>query len=165
MKMTEHTTSTTTPNGTAPNEVKGAATDIKGILERFQLPGFDVKGFLDARKLDVDAMTEATSAAFAGSQTIVDRQADLLKTFLTEIGDVLHTLPEGTAMPAEIISRQQELATKALSSALTSMKDIAETARKSQSEIMEIAATRMRSNVEEIRDLVKRAEPKATSAK
>ena len=135
-----------------------AGPDIAGMLERFKLPGFDVDGFVQSRKLDIDAVTKASSAAFSGAQTIVDKQNELLKTVLTEVSDALRTLPADAAKPADLVRKQQELANKALTSAINSMKEIAETARESQSEILEIASNRVRSSVEEIRRLAKRPE-------
>jgi phasin family protein len=160
MKMTEQTTATSDPKRTPSQDVKNAAPDITGLLERFKLPGFDLEGFVQSRKLDIDAVTQATSAAFDGAQTIVDKQAELLKTVLTEVGDALRTLPEDAAKPADLVRKQGQLANQALSSALASMKEIAETLRKSQSEILEIASNRVRSNVEEIRRLAKQNEVK-----
>jgi hypothetical protein len=40
MKMTEQTTAKSDPKGTPPQDVKNAAPDITGMLERFKLPGF-----------------------------------------------------------------------------------------------------------------------------
>jgi phasin family protein len=140
-------------------DVKGESLDIRGMLERFKLPGFDLDGFLESRKLDIDSVTRGTSAAFVGAQTIVEKQADLLKTVLTEVGDALRKLPQEAAKPAEIIRKQQELASEALSSALASMKEIADTVGKSQSEIIEIVSNRVRSNIEEIRNLANRHRP------
>jgi phasin family protein len=133
-----------------------AAPDIRGIIERFKLPGFHLEGFVASRKLDIDAVTKATSATLAGAQTIADEQAELLKTVLTEVGEALRTSPQEAAKPAELIGKQRDLVQKALSSAFASMKEIAETARKSQSEVIEIASDRVRSNVEEIRRLAQR---------
>jgi phasin family protein len=130
--------------------------DITGLLEKFKLPGFDIDTFVESRKQDIDAVTRATTAAFSGAQSIVDKQTELLKTVLTEVSDALRTLPSDAAKPAELLRKQQELANDALTSALASMKEIAETVRVSQSEILEIASNRVRSNVEEIRRLVKR---------
>jgi len=137
---------------------KDAGPDVTGILEKFKLPGFDVDDFLESRKQDIDALTRATSAAFTGAQSIVDKQTELLKTVLSEVGDALRTLPADAAKPAELLRKQQELASEALNSALTSMKEIAESVRESQSEILEIASSRVRANVEEIRRLAKRPE-------
>jgi len=134
----------------------GGAPDIAGMLEKFKLPGFDMNSFVESRKQDIDAVTKATSAAFSGAQTIVDKQNELLKTVLTEVSDALRTLPADAAKPAELIRKQQQLASEALTSAIASMKEIAESVRESQSEIMEIASNRVRSNVEEIRRLAQR---------
>jgi phasin family protein len=165
MKMTEQTTATSDPKGTPSQDVKNAAPDITGLLERFKLPGFDLDGFVESRKQDIDAVKQATSAAFAGAQTIVDKQTELLKTVLTEASDALRTLPEDAAKPAELVRKQGKLANQALSSALASMKEIAETLREKQSEILEIASSRVRSNVEEIRRLAKRPETHENDAK
>ena len=80
---------------------------------------------------------------------------------LTEVGNALHTLPADAAKPAELLRKQQELANEALSSALASMKEMAETVRKSQAEILEIASSRVKSNVEEIRKFAKRPDNEA----
>jgi phasin family protein len=137
------------------------APDITGILEKFKLPGFDIDGFVESRKLDIDAVTRATSAAFTGAQSIVDKQTELLKTVLTEVSNALRTFPADAAKPAELVRKQQELANEALTSAIASMKEIAETVRESQSEILEIASNRVKSNVEEIRRLAKRPDSEA----
>ncbi len=163
--MTDQTTTTTESNSTLRGDIHNAAkkatADITGILERFKLPGFDLDGFVQTRKLDIDAVTAATSAAFDGAQTIVDKQTELLKTVLTEVSDALRPETEGAAQPAEFLRRQQEFASTALSSALASMKEIADSVRESQSKILEIATSRVRSDVEEIRRLAKRTETEA----
>jgi phasin family protein len=140
---------------------KDAAPDITGMLERFKLPGFDVDGFVASRKQDIDAVTRATSAAFTGAQSIVDKQTELLKTVLTEIGNALSTLPADASKPAELIKKQQELASEALTSAIASMKEMAESVRESQAELIEIASSRVRSSIEEIRRLAKRPDDEA----
>lgn len=159
--MTDQTTVTSDSKRTLQQDVKDAVPDFTAMLERFKLPGFDLDGFLQSRKLDIEAVTRGTSAAFAGAQTIVEKQAELLKTVLTEVSDALSTFQEEATRPAELIRKQQELANEALSSALASMKEIADAAGKSQAEILEIASDRVRSNVDEIRRLVKRQQPEA----
>jgi len=168
--MSEQTTLTPDPKPSDPKDaphedVKGASLDIRGILERVKLPGFDLDGFLESRKLDIDSVTRGTSAAFVGAQTVVEKQAELLKTVLTEVGDALRKLPQEAAKPADIIRKQQELASEALSSALASMKEIADTVGKSQSEVLEIVSNRVRSNVEEIRNLANRHSSDKTEIK
>jgi phasin family protein len=164
--MTEQTTATSDPKGTPSQDEKNAAPNIfTDLLERFRLPGFDLDGFVESRKLDIDAVKQVTSAAFAGSQTIVDKQTELLKTVLTEVSNALRTLPKDAAKPAELVRKQAELANQTLSSSLESMKDIAETLREKQSEILEIASSRVRSNIEEIRRLAKRPETHENDAK
>lgn len=158
-------TTSSDPKSTPFQDDKNPASDIANVLERFKLPGFDIDSFIASRKLDIDAVSRATSAGFTGALTIVDKQAEFLKTVLTEIGGVLDTLPADAAKPAELLRKEQELVSDALSRALASLKEIAETISKSQSEIMEIASTRLRSNVEEIRRMMKGEKPFDPEAK
>jgi hypothetical protein len=131
--------------------------DIRGMLEQFKLPGFDLDGFLESRKLDI---------GYAGDIRSIRRRphdrreaGGTAKRVLTEVGDALRKLPQQAAKPAEIIRKQQEPASEALLSALASMKEIAVTVGKSQSEILEIVSNRVLSNVEEIRNLAHRHQP------
>ena len=160
--MAKHSTST---SQVKHEDVSHGAPDVAGILEKFKLPGFDLEGFIESRKSDIDAVTNATSAAFAGAQAVADKQTELLKTVLTEIGDALNPSADGAPKPVEFVRKQQAFANAALTSTLASMKEIAETARESQSKILEIASSRVRSDVEEIRRMAKRPESHETETK
>jgi phasin family protein len=139
--MSQHA-STTDHKAAAADAPKDARPDIRGILEGFKLPGFDL-----------DAPSRATAATFTGVRTIADKQGELLKSGLNEVGAALRAVPSDVAKSSDSVREQRELVQDALSSALASMKQVAEAARKSQSEVIEIASGRVRSDVEEIRRL------------
>ena len=112
--MTDQATVTSESKTTPAENGKQNVPDITGLLERFKLPGFDLDDFVASRKHDIDAVTTATAAAFAGAQTIVEKQTELFKTVLTEVSEVLHALPEDAAKPAELLRKQRELVTDTL---------------------------------------------------
>ena len=128
---------------------------IRDILERSHLPGFDLNAFIESRRADIDAVSQATAVAFAGAQTITAKQADLLKAALGELNEALssHSASAGGASAQEVVKKQGELVQNALGRTLGEMKEMAEAAQRAQSEIFDIALKRARSNAEQLRDL------------
>jgi phasin family protein len=132
-----------------------AASKIRDILERYRLPGFDLDAFIETRRADIDALSRATAVAFAGGQTITEKQADLLKAALAELNGALssHSVSGGDASAQEVAKKQGELVQHALGRTLEGMKQMAEAAQHAQSEIFNIALERARSNAEQLRSL------------
>jgi len=142
--MIDQRTAASEPKSALPQDIKQAGTDIAGIPERFTVPGFDRESFVTLRPSDIDAVTKAASVAAAGAQTVVDKQAELLKTVLAQLGEALSTLPHAAAEPATFLRRLQDLTSDVLSSVLKTLKEIADTVCRSQSGILELAASRIR---------------------
>jgi phasin family protein len=143
-------TQTTAGDGTT------SATDrIREVLGRYRLPGFDLEGFLQARQADIDAMSRATSVAFAGAQTITDKQIDLLKATLTQLSEAVpgSTSASSGTDAGDAVEKQRELVQSTLSRTLEGMKEMAEAAQRAQAEIFDIALERARSNAERLRSL------------
>jgi phasin family protein len=132
------------------------APDIKEIFDRFKLPNFDIDAFMATKQADIDAVTRATSIALAGAQSLAEKQAELLKSTLGEIGESLKSLPDDAKHPGELIGRQRDLVQSTLSKTLESMKEMAEAAQKSQAEIFEVASERVRTNVETVREMFRK---------
>jgi phasin family protein len=134
----------------------GSATSkIRDILERYRLPGFDLNAFIETRRADIDALSRATAVAFAGAQTITEKQAELLKAALGELNEALssHSAPAGETSAQEVVKKQRELVQNTLGRTLEAMKQMAEAAQRAQSEIFDIALERARTNAEQLRDL------------
>ncbi len=127
------------------------APDIKEIFDRFKLPHFDIDAFVATRQADIDAVTRATSIALAGAQGLAEKQAELLKSTLGEVGEALKTMPDSMQHPGELVGKQRDLVQSALTKTLESMKEMAEAAQKSQAEIFEVASERVKTNVEQVR--------------
>jgi phasin family protein len=136
------------------------APDIKEIFDRFKLPKFDIDAFVATKQADIDAVTKATSIALAGAQNLAEKQAELLKTTLGEMGEALKTLPDDAKHPGELVGKQRDMIQSTLTKTLESMKEMAEAAQKSQAEIYEVASERVKTNVETVREMFKK-EPTA----
>ena len=131
-----------------------ATARIREIFSRFRFPGFDLDAYIQARQADIDAISKATSVAFSGAEAITQKQAELLKSTLEEINSAVkaRTAGEGEAA-ADVIAHETDIIRSTLSRTLEGMKEMAEAAQKSQTEIYEIALDRARSNAEQLRTL------------
>jgi len=140
----------------ATTSASSATSKIRDILERSQLPGFDLDAFIQARSADIDSISRATAAAFRGAQTITEKQADLLEATLDELKVALSsrsTAPGNGASAEDVAKKQRDLLQDTIARTLDDMKQMAEGAQRAQKEIFDIALERARSNAEQLRSL------------
>ena len=142
---------------TATNAFGSAADRIREMLGGVSLPGFNIDAYISARQADIDAVSKATSVAFAGAQTITNKQAELLKESLEELHEALTARKPGDSL-GDVATKERELIQSSLSRTLEGMKEMAEAAQKSQAEIFDIALDRVRSNAEQLRSMFVRGD-------
>jgi hypothetical protein len=145
-----------TASGTTSSRAEDVTSRIREIFDNFRLPGVDFDAFIASRQADIDAMTQATKSAFAGAQTISEKQAELLKNALGELSNAVKVRSgaEGTGEKiADITKQEAELMQNTLQKTLQGMKEMAEAVQQSQTEIYELALGRVRSNAEQLRSM------------
>lgn len=145
-------------SASARDAAKNATTKMREIFEQFKVPGFNFDAFIEARQADIDAMSSATSSAFSGAASITEKQADLLKNALGEINNAVkaRASADGQNGLRDMVKRESDMVQTTLSRTVESMKEMAEAAQKSQTEIYEIALDRVRSNTEQLRSMFSR---------
>jgi phasin family protein len=140
----------------AAKSASSATSKIREILERSQLPGFDLDAFIQARSADIDAISRATAIAFKGAQTITEKQADLLEAALDELKVALSSgsAALGNGASAEEVSKKQgDLLQKAIDRTFDDMKEMADAVQRAQKGVFDVALERARSYAEELRSL------------
>jgi phasin family protein len=140
-----------------------ATTKIREIFDRFRLPGFDFDAWIEARQADIDAMAKATSVAYSGAQSITEKQAELLKSALGELNAAVKVRSAAESAGekiADITKQETELMQNTLSRTLQGMKEMAEAAQQSQTEIYELALDRVRTNAEQLRSMFQKDDAK-----
>jgi phasin family protein len=145
----------------APASANGT-TKIRELFAQYRLPGVDVDAFIAARQSDIDAISKATAAAYAGVQSITEKQAELLKAALGELKDALPaaTAEAGSGAKLEAaVKKQSDLVQTTLTRTLGSMKEMAEAAQHAQLEVFNIGMERARGSAAELRTLFA-SEPK-----
>ncbi|WP_077033393.1 phasin family protein [Pelomonas sp. KK5] len=137
--------SSSTSNSTPANPFG----DIAKMMESFKLPGVDIDAVMEARRKDMEALVEANRAAYESMQAIGAKQAEMFKAAMQSIQD-----SGKTALSSSDPTKHAELARKAYEKALLDMKELAELARKSQTDAMAHISSRANEHVAEIRKMM-----------
>ncbi|MDE1180124.1 phasin family protein [Paraburkholderia sp.] len=125
--------------------------DFTKMLEQFKLPGFDVPAIMEARRKDVEALVTANQAAFSGMQSLAQKQADMLRTTLTELQTLAGQLTTSGGTPSP---QAAELVQQTLHKALADMQQLAQAAYQTQAESYAVIAKRVEENVQELKTLL-----------
>jgi phasin family protein len=130
---------------TSPANLLG---EIARMIEQFKLPGLDAAAVLERRRKDIEALAEANRIARAGVQDLAQKQGDILQKTLRELQGLVQ---DGKAGIAQNPAQFGDLVHKALHDTLGNMRDLAEIARKSQTEAFGVVSERMQRNIEELK--------------
>jgi phasin family protein len=124
-------------------------SDFTKILEQFKLPGVDVSALMEARRKDIEALREVNKIALQSSQTMAQKQVEILQKTMQEL---TQTMTGGK--PLENAAKQGELVQHAMEKAFAYMLELAEVARKAQTEALEVINKRAQENMQELARLV-----------
>ena len=124
--------------------------DIGELLKQFQIPGVDLGKWAESQRDNIKALQEANQTAVQGWQSLMTRQAELLRESLEAWQQALSN--STSSAPAEMVQKQLELGQKAFGKALSNMRELAEIAIKSQSEAADIIRKRFEQNLTDLRN-------------
>lgn len=124
--------------------------DVNELLKQFQIPGVDLGKWADSQRENIKALQEANQTAVKGWQSLMTRQAEILRESLEAWQQAV--TDSSVSEPAEIAQKQLELGQKAFSKALSNMRELAEIAIKSQSEAADIIRKRVEQNIRDLQD-------------
>ena len=126
--------------------------DVTKLMEQFKLPGIDMQAIVEARRKDIEALTEANRIAFQGMQALAQKQAEILQKSMQEAQAAMQGLAGGQT--AASAGNPGELIQQAFQKALSNMRELAEMAGKSQAQAMEIVSKRVQENIEDAKKLM-----------
>jgi len=129
----------------------GPFVDVTKLMEQFKLPGIDIPAIVEARRKDIEALTEANRIAFEGMQALAQKQAEILQKSMQEAQAAMQGF---TGSPAAGAGNPGELIQQAFQKALSNMRELAEMAGKSQAQAMEVVGKRVQENIEETKKLL-----------
>jgi phasin family protein len=126
--------------------------DVTKLLEQFKLPGIDIDAIVQARRKDVEALTQANQIVYEAMQALARREAEILQQTMAEWQGAMAGMAGNN--PAEMAAKGTELATQAFGRALANMRELAEMASKSQAQTYEVLNKRFQENLENLRKLM-----------
>jgi len=126
--------------------------DISKLMEQFKIPGVDLGAVVEARRKDIEALTQANQQAYQGMQALAQRQAEILKETMSEWQASMQGMMGKN--PGDIAAKQVALATEAFEKALANMRELSEIASRSQIQALETVNKRFQENLQELRKLM-----------
>ncbi|OBQ74953.1 phasin family protein [Mesorhizobium erdmanii] len=125
--------------------------DMFGRFGRdLKVPSVDVEAILAHHRKNLEALEKSARAGAAGATSLLSRQREMLQDTLREVADVAQSY-RAPGNPGEIMAKQTEFARKSFEAALKNAGEVAELARKSGTESIEILRARIKEAMEEIR--------------
>lgn len=101
--------------------------DVKQMMEKFKMPGIDMSAIVEARRQDIEALTEANKAVFDSMQALAAKQTAMMT-------EAMQGMLGGSAISDPV--KQTALMREAFETALADMKGLADTVRQAQAEAM-----------------------------
>ncbi|MGX7873259.1 phasin family protein [Mesorhizobium sp. ORM6] len=110
----------------------------------------NVEAILAHHRKNLEALEKSARASAAGATSLLSRQREMLQDTLREVADMAQSY-RAPGDPREIMARQTEFARKSFEAALKNAGEVAELARKSGTESIDILRARVKEAMEEIR--------------
>ncbi|MER9895350.1 phasin family protein [Mesorhizobium sp. M0119] len=125
--------------------------DMFGKFGRdLKLPNVDVEAILAHNRKNLEALEKSARASAAGASALLSRQREMLQDTLREITDMAQSY-RAPGNPQEMMQKQAAFARKSFETALKNAGEMAELARASGTESIEILRSRIKEAIEEIR--------------
>ena len=126
--------------------------EITSKLKDYKLPGIEVEAVVASQRKNVEALANASRAAFEGAQAVAKRQAEILQETMNQTAKSFGTLAEAGS-PPEVAAKQAELAKEALAKALGNMRELADMVTKAQQGAMDSISSRISQSLDEIKQM------------
>lgn len=115
-----------------------------------KVPNVDVEAILAHHRKNLEALEKSARAGAAGTSSLLSRQREMLQDTLREIADMAQSY-RAPGNPQELMAKQTEFARKSFEAALKNAGEVAELARKSGTESIDILRARIKEAMEEVR--------------
>ena len=125
--------------------------DMFGKFGRdLKVPNLDVEAILAHHRKNLEALEKSARTGAAGASSLLSRQREMLQDTLREITEMAQSY-RAPGNPQELMAKQTEFARKSFEAALKNAGEVAELAKKSGTESVDILRTRIKEAMEEIR--------------
>lgn len=116
-----------------------------------KLPGVDVDAIVSHHRKNLEALEKSVRASASGASSLAAKQREMMHEALREITEAVQGL-RAPGNPSELVGKQAEFAKRSFDAALKNAGEMAEIARKSGTESLDVLRERIRESMREIRD-------------
>jgi phasin family protein len=131
----------------------------KEFFGKFSVSNLDMTGLMESQNKNVQALTAANRAILEGTQSLMQRQAEMVKQVLEEASEAAKSLG-GAASPQEAAEKQIKLIEDSVNKALANFAEINEMVKETQDETTNLMSTRLNESLAELRANVGKLNPK-----
>ncbi len=144
----------------AKNDDKSGIPGAESFMDMFSqfgknlnVPKVDVESILSHHRRNLEALQKAASANASGANEIMAKQRAALQEGLQEITEMAQNFRAGGGNAQDVIAKQADFARKSFETAVKNAGEVGEIMRKTGSESVEILRDRIKTAMEEIRDV------------
>ena len=124
------------------------------LVDGLSAPGIDMQSVVNSRRKDFEALVELNRQAIEGTQSIGQKQIEILRQTHEQLQEILKTAATSGVSPGAT-EGTGELVQRAVNTALQNMRDLASIAYKTQTDAFSVAAKRVEESLEELKRLTK----------
>lgn len=130
--------------------------DVSRLIADMKVPGVDVDSIVSSQKKNIEALNAANKMVFDGFQTIVKRQAEILRQTVEDTSALSSRLTSVDS-PGDHFVRQTELAKSALETNLANARELVEMMTKSQNEVLNLLSARVSQSMDEMKNMIEKS--------
>lgn len=137
----------------SPSKAVPPTADFTKLFSAFQIPGFDIDGFISTQRKNFDAVSAAGQLAFEGYQTAVKRQIEMA----TELAGATNGVPDlfAAGSPQDKLTKHADVFKASLDKSLANIREIWEIIGKSNTEAADVLTKRFGEGITELKAAVK----------
>lgn len=133
--------------------------DFSKLFENYQAIPFDMKGFLETQRKNIQALSEANQLAMEGLQAIAQRQTEILSQIVEDNSSLAkEIMNEGT--PEEKMAKNAKLFKTVYQRTVSNMKELSEIINKSNQDASNVINKRVTATMNEIQSSLEKAQDK-----
>jgi phasin family protein len=128
--------------------------DFSKFMQDLKLPGIDMESMINAQRKNMEAIAAAGKVQVEGMQSLAQRQVEMAQQSFEDFSGALKDLAS-VSSAQELTGKQAEMVKSAIENTLANIRELAESAAKSNSEAFQVINQRIQEGIAELKAMVK----------
>jgi phasin family protein len=128
-----------------------AAADFGKLFVNGKAPMFDIEALIASQRKNVEALTVANQLAFEGVQTVLRREAEIVRDAVEEMAKVGREFAAASSLEDKL-AKQAEIAKSSFETALANLRELSGLVQKTSDQAVSVISKRVVDNLDEVKD-------------